>query len=166
MLTLVAEEQWPLQPAADNFNKGLRINQIGHQENQRRISSGNFQENQEESPFMAYEMNLSVVPEIKIESEQFEVNLEAKDEDKDNDDDELFSSFDKDVEASLELGSGKSASGNAAEDLDYPQEINNDTSIIEMVQHFLAIETDINGTREGQSKYTYRKKPDKVDFCK
>ena len=164
MLTLVAEEQRPLQSAADSFNKGLRIKQIGQQENQRRISSGNFQENQEESPFMAYEMNLSVVPEIKIESEQFEVNVEAKGEDKD-DDDELFSS-DKDVEASLELGSGKSASGKEAEDLDYPQEINNDTSIIEMVQDFLAIETDINGTREGQSKYTYRKKPDKVDFCK
>ena len=98
---------------------------------------------------MTYEMNLSVVPEIKIESEQFEVNVGAKGEDKDNDD-ELFSSIDKNVEASLELGSGKSASGKAAEDLDYPQEINNDTSIIEMVQHFLAIETDINGTGEGQ----------------
>ena len=74
----------------------------------------------------------------------------------------------KNVDASLELVSGKSASGNEAEDLDYPQEINNDTSIIEMVQDFLAIENDINGAGEGQSIYTYmyREKPDKVDFCK
>ena len=111
------------------------------------LSEDSFGENQEESPFMTNEMNLS--PEVKIESEQFEANGEDKD-----DGDELFSS-DKNVEASLELGSGKSASENAAEDEDYPQQINNnDTSIVEMVQDFLAIETDTNGTAgEGQLIY-------------
>ena len=111
--------------------------------------SDNFQESQEEAPFLTYEMNF--VPEIKIESDQFE---EREGEEGKDDGDELFSS-EKNVEedSSLELGSGKSASGKEAEDLDYPQEINNDTSIIEMVQHFLAIETDINGTGEGQSIY-------------
>ena len=94
-------------------------------------------------------MNLSVIPEIQIESDQFETNVDAKGEDKNKDKDELFS---KNVEASLELGSGKSASENAAEDEDYPQQINNnDTSIVEMIQDLLAIETDTNGTvGEGQ----------------
>ena len=53
----------------------------------------------------------------------------------------------------MELGSGKSASEKTAEEEDYPQQINNDTSILEMVQDFLAIQTDdINGTGEGRYK--------------
>ena len=142
----------------DNFNKGLKIDRYGHrndQENQRRMFSDNFQESQEETPFLAYEMNF--VPEIKIESDQFE---EREGEEGKDDGDELFSS-EKNVEedSSLELGSGKSASEKTAEEEDYPQQINNDTSILEMVQDFLAIETDINGTGEGRYKiYMYRKK--------
>ena len=56
----------------------------------------------------------------------------------------------------MELVSGKSASGNEAEDLDYPQEINNDTSINEMAQDFLAIENYITGTGQGQSSTSIR----------
>ena len=99
---------------------------------------------------------MNFVPEIKIESDQFE---EREGEEGKDDGDELFSS-EKNVEedSSLELGSGKSASEKTAEE-DYPQQINNDTSILEMAQDFLAIETDINGTGEGRYKiYMYRKK--------
>ena len=145
MPIVVAEEQQPLQSAAENFNKGLKIDQIGHvndQENQRRMFSDNFQESQEETPFMTYEMNFSGVPEVKIETS------DGKGEEGKDDGEELLSSkkiFEE--PSSFELGSGKSAS---EEDEDYPQQINNDTSITEMVQDFFAIETEINGTGEGQ----------------
>ena len=122
--------------------------------------SDNFQESQEETPFLTYEMNF--VPEIKIQSDQFEREVE---EGKD-DGDELFSS-EKNVEedSSLELGSGKSASENTAEDEDYPQQINNDTSILEMVQDFLAIQTDINGTKEGRYKCIVKSRFVQITIC-
>ena len=122
--------------------------------------SDNFQESQEETPFLTYEMNF--VPEIKIQSDQFEREVE---EGKD-DGDELFSS-EKNVEedSSLELGSGKSASENTAEDEDYPQQINNDTSILEMVQDILAIQTDINGTKEGRYKCIVKSRFVQITIC-
>ena len=123
--------------------------------------SDNFQESQEETPFLTYEMNF--VPEIKIESDQFE---EREGEEGKDDGDELFSS-EKNVEedSSLELGSGKSASENTAEDEDYPQQINNDTSILEMVQDILAIQTDINGTKEGRYKCIVKSRFVQITIC-